>query len=110
MDFIRYDPAKAVPLEGGAGAFAVPVRRGDRLTAMLLVLDKKGDTGKREVPADVMLVVIAGEGRVRSGGEIAELRPGDVAILPGGMQHHIWTQDTQLEAVLITLPAAGAGG
>lgn len=108
MDFIRYDPSKAVPLEGGAGAFYVPVRRGDKLTAMLLMLDKKGDTGKREVAADVMLVVISGEGRVRSGGEIADLRPGDVAILTGGMMHHIWTQDTQLQAVLMTLPAAGA--
>ncbi len=107
---MRYDPAKAMPLEGGASAFFVPVRRGDRLTAMLLVLDKKGDTGKREVPSDVMLVVIAGEGKVRSGGEVAELQPGDVAILPGGMTHHIWTQDTQLQAVLITLPAAGSGG
>ncbi len=107
MDFIRYDPAQAVPLEGGYNAFYVPVRRGDRLTAMVLMLGRKGDTGKREVGADVMLVVIAGEGRLRSGGEIADLRPGDVAVLPGGLMHHIWTQDSQLQAVLLTLPSTG---
>lgn len=104
MDFFRYEPSQALPLDGGVNAYFVPVRRGDRLTAMLLLLDKKGDTGKREVGADVMLLVIAGEGRLRSGGEVADLKPGDVAILPGGLQNHIWTQDTQLQAVLVTLP------
>lgn len=105
MDFFRYDPSTAMPLDGGVNAFFVPVRRGDRLAAMLLMLDRRGDTGKRAVSSDVMLVVIAGEGRVRSGGEVAELRPGDVAILPGGMQNHIWTQDSPLQAILVTLPS-----
>lgn len=95
-----------MPLDGGVNAFFVPVRRGDRLAAMLLLLDRRGDTGKREVSSDVMLVVVAGEGRVRSGGQVAELRPGDVAILPGGMQNHIWTQDSPLQAILVTLPLA----
>lgn len=106
MDFIRYDPAQALPLEGGVSAYYVPVPRGDRLTAMLLMLDRKGDTGRREVAADMMLVMIAGEGRLRSGGEVADLRPGDVAILPGGLLHHIWTQDSPLQAVLLTLPSS----
>lgn len=97
-----------MPLEGGVNAFFVPVRRGDKLAAMILLLDRKGDTGKREVSSDSMLVVIAGEGRLRSGGEVADLKPGDVAILPGGMQNHIWTIDTQLQAVLMTMPASGA--
>jgi len=104
MDFFRYEPSQAMPLEGGVNAYFVPVRRRDRLAAMLLLLDKKGDTGKRDVSTDVMLIVIAGEGRLRSGGEVADLKPGDVAILPGGLQNHIWTQDTQLQAVLVTLP------
>ncbi len=106
MEFIRFDPSQAQPLEGGVNAMFVPVRRGDRLAAMILTLGKKGDTGKREVGADIMLVTIAGEGRLRSGGEIADLRPGDVALLPGGLLHHIWTQDSQLQVVLLTLPSA----
>jgi quercetin dioxygenase-like cupin family protein len=107
MEFTRYDPSKARPLDGGVNAFFVPVPRGDKLAAMLLMLDKKADTGKREIPNDTMLVVIAGEGRLRSGGEVADLKPGDVAILPGGLQNHIWTVDSPLQAILVTMPGSG---
>ena len=107
MELIRFDPAKAAPLPGGANTTYVPVRSGERMTAMILQLDKKGDTGKREVGTDVVLTVISGEGRLRSGGEIADLHPGDVCVLPGGLLHHIWTADSRLQAVMITLGASG---
>src|SRR5688500_6178432 len=103
MDFTRYEPSAAMPLDGGVNAFFIPVRHGDKVAAMLLILDRKGDTGKRDVPYDLMLVVIAGEGRVRAGGEVADLKPGDVAILPGGLQNQIWTVDSQLQAVMVTM-------
>jgi len=103
MEFVRYDPQQARPLPGGVRATYMPVRSGDRLTAMLLHLTRDGDTGKREVPGDVLLVVISGEGRVRSGGQIAEVRPGDVCLLTGGIVHEIWTVDSELRAVLTTV-------
>jgi mannose-6-phosphate isomerase-like protein (cupin superfamily) len=105
MQLIRYDPGAAAPLEGGANVMYVPIRSGDRMTAMLLQLDRKGDTGKREVAADVMMVVISGEGKVRSGSEIADVQTGDVLVLPGGLMHHIWTADSRLQAVLATMPS-----
>lgn len=107
MELVRFDPGKAAPLPGGANATYVPVRSGERMTAMLLQLDRKGDTGKREVGTDVVLVVISGEARLRSGGEIVDLKPGDVCVLPGGLLHHIWTADSRLEAVMVAL---GGGG
>ncbi|GAB4479865.1 MAG: hypothetical protein Kow00124_25980 [Anaerolineae bacterium] len=103
MQLIRFDSASAQPLEGGVNVRFVPIKTGERMTGMLLHLDRKGDTGKREVPGDVMLVVIAGAGRLRSGGHIADLQPGDVCILPGGIMHHIWTSDTELRAVLMAV-------
>ncbi|MBN1429341.1 MAG: cupin domain-containing protein [Anaerolineae bacterium] len=107
MELIRFDSAKAAPLPGGANATYVPIHSGDRMTAMILQLDKKGDTGKREVGTDIVLTVISGEGRLRSGGEIADLQPGDVCVLPGGILHHIWTTDSRLQAVMITLGSSG---
>jgi mannose-6-phosphate isomerase-like protein (cupin superfamily) len=107
MELIRFDPAQAAPLPGGANATYVPVRSGERMTAMILQLDRKGDTGKREVGTDVVLTVVSGEGRLRSGGEIADLKPGDVCVLPGGILHHIWTADSRLQVVMIAL---GPGG
>ena len=103
MELFRFDPAAASPLEGGVNVTYVPITRGDRLTAMLLQLERSGDTGKREVNADVMLVVVEGEGRVRSGGQVADVKAGDVCLLPGGLLHHIWTSDSRMQAVLLAL-------
>ena len=103
MDLVRFDTANAAPLEGGANAVFLPVQKGDRLIGMVVHLDRKGDTGKREVGNDVMLVVLSGEGRIRSGGEIADLRPGDVCVLPGGIRHQLWTADSKLEVVMVTV-------
>ncbi len=104
MELIRFDPQDAIPLEGGTNATYVPIKSGERLAAMVLQLDRKGDTGKRTVAADVMLIAISGEGRMRSGGQIADLRAGDIALLPGGIMHHIWTADSTLQAILVVMP------
>ena len=103
MELIRFEPGKATPLDDGANATFIPIRRGDRMTAMMLQLDRRGDTGKREVPADMLLVVVSGEGNVRSGGTVAEVRAGDVLLLPGGLMHHLWTSDSTMQAILLTL-------
>lgn len=103
MELYRFADQEAEPLEGGVHATFVPVRSGDRLVAMLLHLDRKGDTGKREVNADIMMVVTAGQGTVRSGSSLADVGPGDVLLLTGGLLHHIWTSESKLEAVLLTM-------
>ncbi|HEC23853.1 MAG TPA: cupin domain-containing protein [Chloroflexi bacterium] len=103
MELFHFDPENALPLEGGVNVSFIPIRRGERLTAMLLQLDRRGDTGKREVNADVMLIVLSGEGRVRSGGQVAEVKAGDICLLPGGLLHHIWTVDERMQAVLVAL-------
>lgn len=105
MELIRFDPAHTSPLEGGTNAAYIPVKKDNRMIGMVLQLEKKGDTGKRSVSSDVMLVVLSGEGRLRSGGEIADLRPGDVCVLPGGILHQMWTADSRLQAVMINAVA-----
>jgi quercetin dioxygenase-like cupin family protein len=103
MELIRYDPEKAQPLPDSVGTFFVPVKSGERMTAMLLVLDKKGDTGKRELPNDVMISVVAGEGHLRAGNEYADVQPGDVFIVPAGSRHQLWTAKSQLQVIMVTL-------
>lgn len=105
MELVRFDPANAVPLEGGANAIYVPVQKNNRQIGMVIQLERKGDTGKREVASDLMLVVLSGEGRLRSGGEIADLRPGDVCILPGGIKHQLWTADSRMQVVMVPVGA-----
>jgi len=103
MEFYRFDAAAAQPLEGGTNAVYVPVRVAGNLRAMLVMLDRRGDTGKREAPADMLINVVSGEGRCRSGGLIADLRAGDVAVIPAGALNQIWTTDTSMQLVLLSL-------
>jgi len=105
MEFVRFDAAKATALPGGANAVFMPVQKGDKMVGMIVQLEKKGDTGKREVPLDVLLTVTSGEARIRSGGEIADLKTGDVAVLPGGILHEIWTADSRIQLVMMEIGA-----
>jgi mannose-6-phosphate isomerase-like protein (cupin superfamily) len=103
MEFVRFDSSKAAALPGGANAMYVPVQQGDKLVAMVIQLDRKGDTGKREVGVDTLLTVIEGEARLRSGGEIVDLKTGDVVVLPGGILHQVWTSDSRIQLVMLEL-------
>ena len=103
MEFVRYDPSQSEPLAGGSNAYFVPLRYGEHTTAMIVDLGRRGDTGKREAPNDLLMTVVEGEGKVRSGGTIAELRSGDIILLPGGILHHIWTHDSTMRVVLLSV-------
>lgn len=103
MEFIRYDEEQAQPLVDGENATFVPLRYGVHTTAMIVNLGRRGDTGKRESPQDILLTVVSGEGKVRSGGSIAEIRAGDILLLPAGILHHIWTHDSTLRIVLLSI-------
>ncbi|NDJ54319.1 MAG: cupin domain-containing protein [Chloroflexi bacterium] len=100
MELTRFEQDELQPLEGGANAFYIPVRSGNRTAAMMIFLDKRGDTGKREIPQETMLTVIEGEATVRAGGDVADVKPGDVLIIPAQRQHQIWTVNSQLKAIL----------
>lgn len=103
MEFVRFDANKAAALPGGVNAVYMPVQKGQKMVGMIIQLEKKGDTGKREVPLDVLLAVVSGEGRIRSGGEIADLKSGDVAVLPGGILHEIWTADSRIQIIMMEM-------
>jgi mannose-6-phosphate isomerase-like protein (cupin superfamily) len=103
VELIRFDEDQAQPLPGGINASYIAIRTGDRTSATLLNLEKHGDTGMRETDVDMLLAVVSGAGQVRSGGMVAEVRPGDVMLLPGGKAHTIWTTDTRMRALLMLL-------
>ena len=101
MDLFRYDPKEAQPLPDGAKAFYTAVRPENRTIAMILVIDQRGDTGKRSIGRNTVLTVIAGEGHIRAGGSVADLRPGDVVTIPAGREHQIWTTKSALQVVIV---------
>lgn len=103
MEHYQFESEQAQPLPGGSGVAYIPINHGDRLAAMQLAFDKRGETGMREVGVDLLLVVVSGEGNVRSGVQAADLHPGDSVILPEGVPHNIWTSSGPMRAVLILI-------
>ena len=64
------------------------------------------DEHSAEVP--ILFLVIGGKGFVRIGGPNGEVRPistGDGVLWPAGVGHTVWTEDEELQAILIDGPA-----
>ena len=64
------------------------------------------DEHSSEVP--ILFLVIGGKGFVRIGGPNGEVRPistGDGVLWPAGVDHTAWTEDEELQAILIDGPA-----
>ena len=103
MKFFRIDEDALEPLPDGVRASYLSAEFEDRLQVMVVDLDRKGDTGKRRLDNDVLLIVIHGAGQVRSGVSVAEVRAGDVILIEAGEEHTIWTSDDSMRIVLQSL-------
>jgi len=103
MKFFRIDQDALEPLPGGVHAAYQSVEFEDRLQVMVVDLERKGDTGKRRLDDDVLLIVIHGSGQVRSGVSVAEVRAGDVILIEAGEEHTIWTSDDSMRIILQSL-------
>lgn len=103
MNLARFDPDRAQPLEGGKKATASPALEGAGVAMRVIELGKRGETGRRESPHPVILVVVSGEGQVRVSGEIADIKPGDTIAVPSNVMYWAWTTGDSMTLALIEL-------
>lgn len=101
MDLARFDPSQAQPFEGGDRALSSPAVEGTGTTLRILQLDQRGETGRREAPYPVALVIVNGEGQLRVGGQIAEVKAGDAVAVPPNMTYWAWTTSSPMTLALI---------
>jgi quercetin dioxygenase-like cupin family protein len=105
MDLARYDPASAQPFEGGSRALSSSAVETAGMTLRILQLEGRGETGRRQAPYPVALVVVAGEGQLRVGGEIAEVRAGDAVVVPPNTTYWAWTTGGPMTLALMECKA-----
>ncbi len=101
MNLARFDPAEAQPFEGGERALSSAPIEGAGVTLRVLQLEQRGETGRRQAPYPVALVVVAGEGQLRVGGEIAEVKAGDAIAVPANTTYWAWTTSGPMTVALL---------
>ena len=61
----------------------------------------------------ILMLALAGAGKLRLGGpdgETRDIRAGDAVIWPAHVEHTVWTEGEELEALLVHLPAEREAG
>ena len=56
---------------------------------------------EHSAPYDIDVICIAGEGFVSVGNESSRFRAGDRIVWPAGVNHRLWTQDAEMETVMV---------
>ena len=108
MNLARFDPARATPFEGGDRAQSSSGVENNGAAARILQLERRGETGRREAPYPVVVVIVAGEGQVRVGGEIADVAAGDAVVVPPNTMYRVWTTSGPMTVALIECKQPGA--
>src|SRR6266699_6960033 len=87
----------------------IALKREMIVLAMYLEPHASMDEHSGEMPT--LFLVIGGKGFVRVGGPHGETRPvaaGDAVLWPPGIDHTVWTEDDELQAIVIDGPAERA--
>jgi mannose-6-phosphate isomerase-like protein (cupin superfamily) len=73
------------------GFFSVLHNTGHTQVALMTLgeAEVSGEYGTDHPDSDQVLIVLEGGGRVRCEGELQDLRPGDIVVIPAGAQHQI---------------------
>ena len=62
---------------------------------------------EHSAPFEVDVICVAGEGFVSVGEESSPFRAGDRVVWPAGVNHRLWTRDTEMETVMVERNAPG---
>jgi quercetin dioxygenase-like cupin family protein len=104
LDF-RQVTGRPVRAYGSVGVIARAVARGDSGAVTVLHVEPGGEVGRHPAPVDQLLLVVAGEARVRGGeGEWVDLAAGQAVVWAAG-EEHVTRADTALTAFLVEMPA-----
>lgn len=76
-----------------------------------MYFEPRASIDEHSAPNPIIFVVIGGAGFVRIGGPDGETRAiqaGDAVLWPAGLDHTVWTENTQMLAIVVNCPEEGA--
>ena len=101
---------EALPRQGTVGVtFRVILKRAGIAIANLK-FSVNATIDEHSAPFEIDVICVAGEGLVSVGKESSVFRAGDRVVWPAGVNHRLWTQDTEMETVMVERNATGAPG
>jgi quercetin dioxygenase-like cupin family protein len=86
----------------------LPILLNRRTIVVAMYFEPHASMDEHSSDVPILFLVIGGKGFVRIGGPNGEVQPisiGDAVLWPAGMDHTAWTEDDELQAILIDGPA-----
>lgn len=85
----------------------LPILLDRPLSVVAMYIEPHGAMEEHSASVPILFLVTLGNGFVRIGGpdgETREVRAGDAVLWPVGLDHMVWTEDEELEAIVIEGP------
>ena len=81
---------------------------GEQMLLSLVEVEANSEMPPHTHPEEQGGIIIEGEFEIGMGGEVKVLKPGDIYIIPGGVEHYAKTNATKVKALAIYSPVREA--
>lgn len=85
----------------------LPILLNRPMLVVAMYFEPHAQMDEHSAPVPILFLVTGGKGWVRVGGpqgETRQVQAGDAVLWPAGLDHHVWTEDEPLQAIVIDGP------
>ena len=106
MEILRFGPGfrRATPPAGTQGLADQTIWSDSRARITELALARRAVIAPQSSPDLGLLIVVSGGGWVQVGEERSAIHHGEAVELPPGVSHGVWTDGSEMRAILVELP------
>ena len=90
-----------LPRHGTVGVTSRVMLRRAGITVAHLRFSPDATIDEHSAPFEIDVICIAGEGFVSVGNESSRFQAGERVVWPPGVNHRLWTRDTNMETVMV---------
>lgn len=90
-----------LPRQGVVGVTGRVILKRDGIVIANLRFAANATIDEHAAPFEIDVICVAGEGFVSIGNESSSFRAGDRVVWPAGVNHRLWTQETEMETVMV---------
>ena len=86
----------------------LPILLDRPMNVVVMYFEPHASIDEHSADVPILFLVIGGKGYVRIGGpngEVCTISTGDVVLWPAKLEHTVWTEDEELQAIVIDGPA-----
>jgi quercetin dioxygenase-like cupin family protein len=92
---------QALPRQGTVGVLGRVLLRRAGISVANLRFAPNATIDEHSAAFDIDVICLSGEGFVSVGSESAPFRTGDRVVWPAGVNHRLWTDDSEMETLMV---------